>query len=93
MGVNGVILNTVDGGVTWAQQKSNIKKTLRAVAFLNARKGWAVGESGLILHTTDGGQTWKAQSNVAEQNLLDICVYKNRGWIVGANGTILRLGR
>src|SRR5437773_11836511 len=35
---------------------------LTAVTFINADRGWAVGDRGIIWHTGDGGRTWKLQS-------------------------------
>ncbi len=36
---------------------------LRAVYFVNATTGWAVGELGTILRTTDGGSSWVSQTS------------------------------
>ena len=85
------MIRTTDGGETWVEQIAETRKTLRGIAFLGPQTGWAIGEDGLILHTSDGGETWKSQANSAQANLLDIFLYGNGGWIVGADGTILRL--
>ncbi len=37
--------------------------TLRAVHFVNATTGTAVGEAGTILRTTDGGSSWVIQTS------------------------------
>ena len=34
---------------------------LTAVTFVDADRGWAVGDRGAIWHTTDGGRSWKLQ--------------------------------
>ena len=57
---------------------------LTAVTFLDADRGWAVGDRGVIWHTADGGRSWKLQiSGVACRleavQLLDA----NSGWAVG----------
>src|SRR4051812_32798756 len=36
---------------------------LTAVTFINADRGWAVGDRGVIWHTSDGGRTWKLQNS------------------------------
>jgi photosystem II stability/assembly factor-like uncharacterized protein len=51
-----VILRTTDGGMTWRQQDVNSGSGLRAVFFIDANKGWAVGNGGTVLHTTTGGE-------------------------------------
>ena len=77
-----VIFYTANGGQTWASQyelappAGTTFSTLRldSVQFLDALRGWAVGQSetyydagghyehhGAILHTTDGGQQWQEQ--------------------------------
>ena len=52
----GHILQTTDGGVTWAlQDQDSEHRQLYAVVFLDATTGWAAGADGTILHTTDAG--------------------------------------
>src|SRR6188508_1575182 len=36
---------------------------LTAVTFVNADRGWAVGDRGVVWHTGDGGRTWKLQNS------------------------------
>src|SRR5262245_37575651 len=36
---------------------------LTAVTFINADRGWAVGDRGVIWQTNDGGRSWKQQSS------------------------------
>ncbi|MBE2243452.1 MAG: glycosyl hydrolase [Burkholderiaceae bacterium] len=38
-----------------------VDATLTAVDFVDAKRGWAVGQWGVILATTDGGETWQRQ--------------------------------
>ena len=86
-------LRTLKADITWERQTSPVKKSLRGVAFVSPKQGWAVGEEGLILHTLDAGKTWLAtQPTSTNSNLLDIYVHKNRSWVVGANGAVLRRG-
>ena len=44
VGDDGTILRTADGGGTWSARKSGVEWGLRSVHFLNADRGWAVGE-------------------------------------------------
>lgn len=52
---SGLVLRTVNGGVTWAPQVANSVQGLRDVWFVDALRGWAVGAGGRILHTSKGG--------------------------------------
>src|SRR5436190_24067639 len=36
---------------------------LTAVSFIDADRGWTVGDRGVIWHTSDGGRTWKPQNS------------------------------
>jgi photosystem II stability/assembly factor-like uncharacterized protein len=51
----GVVRHTFDGGETWASQAVG-GPWLRGVFFLDARRGWVVGDNGTIRHTTSGGE-------------------------------------
>jgi photosystem II stability/assembly factor-like uncharacterized protein len=51
-----------DGGKTWTDHSGKQSLWLRAVAFPNAKHGWAVGSNETVLHTADGGSTWSLQT-------------------------------
>jgi photosystem II stability/assembly factor-like uncharacterized protein len=36
---------------------------LAAITFVDADRGWAVGDRGVIWHTSDGGRTWRLQNS------------------------------
>jgi photosystem II stability/assembly factor-like uncharacterized protein len=72
--IDGVVLTTTDGGLTWTSLTYDADIVVafpRDVSFIDANTGWAVGlqtNNGdafydLILKTTDGGQTWKTQTS------------------------------
>lgn len=74
-----VIVATTDGGATWSRQgiPDGIARELRDIAFVDERRGWAVGAStttpppndisgiGVVLVTDDGGATWVHQATTA----------------------------
>ena len=63
---------------------------LSAVSFVNARRGWAVGNRGRIYMTSNGGRTWRAQRSNVSADLSDVKFFDElEGWAVGANGTVL----
>jgi photosystem II stability/assembly factor-like uncharacterized protein len=51
------IATSSDAGFIWSQQNEASQKELYGVFFLDAQKGYAVGDSGTILRTTNGGIT------------------------------------
>jgi photosystem II stability/assembly factor-like uncharacterized protein len=85
----GLLLVTKDEGATWAQRKIASPGALRAVAFLDVNRGVTVGDRGAILATDDAGRTWKARESGSTENLTDIQMVGEQGWIVGYDGVIL----
>ena len=68
----------------WYTQNSGTTINLKDVIFLDANKGFAIGEGGLIIQTTDGGTTWVNQESGTIISLNSICfIDENNGWIVG----------
>jgi len=63
VGVDGLIVHSSDGGVSWIRQESGVSNALRGVFFVDASQGWVVGDKGLILHTADGGVSWDVQTS------------------------------
>ena len=54
----GLILKTIDGGLTWTRQASKSSAYINAVSFCSANTGIVVGYYGTILNSNDGGNTW-----------------------------------
>jgi len=88
VGERGHVLLSDDDGRSWRQAKAVPSRTLlTAVAFADAKLGWAVGHDEIILHTADGGETWTRQHYApeAQQPLLDLWFADTRrGIAVGA---------
>ena len=57
---NGIIIETIDGGMNWIPQVEGLIAPLTAIRFKDGY-GWAVGEAGLVLRTEDG-ITWVDQN-------------------------------
>jgi photosystem II stability/assembly factor-like uncharacterized protein len=60
VGLNGTILNTIDGGDNWTQQDSGTTQWLNTIAAVDSATVWAGGGE-TLLKTTDGGGTWVSQ--------------------------------
>lgn len=57
---------------------------LTSVFFLDADRGWAVGDRGVIWHTIDGGRNWKQQQSPTHCRLESVHFLDGEiGWAVG----------
>lgn len=56
-----VVLSSADGGSTWNTASTGVTTPLTALTFVDANRGWAVGELGVVITTRDGGLTWRVQ--------------------------------
>ena len=61
VGGNGLILKTVNSGLTWVQQTSGFSDVVHSVFFTSPSVGYVLGNSA-VLKTTDAGATWTNQS-------------------------------
>lgn len=88
VGTSGVVLKSLDGGVTWDSQYANTQLELTGVSFVSPTTGWAVGVNGTVRRTTDGGVNWATQSTGTTANFRDVSfVDSNVGVAVGDRGT------
>jgi photosystem II stability/assembly factor-like uncharacterized protein len=55
------VFRSQDGGHTWQSFDTGHFAPIRALAFVDAQHGWAVGDLGCMLATHDGGSTWQVQ--------------------------------
>jgi photosystem II stability/assembly factor-like uncharacterized protein len=57
---------------------------LHDLCFIDAQRGWAVGDRGVIWHTDDGGRTWAGQDSGVGCSLRSVCFINEReGWAGG----------
>jgi len=60
VGSNGAIQLSDDDGRIWrAAQSVPVSVTLTDIAFIDDRRGWAIGHGGVLLLTQDGGEHWQ----------------------------------
>src|SRR5262245_13069145 len=58
--------------------------SLRAIQFIDAKEGWAVGDEGCVWHTIDAGQSWERQPTGTRASLRSVCFLDPyQGWAVG----------
>lgn len=99
------IFGTRNGGTEWrvvsrfpAQSFNGEELELYSIRFGSKKKGWVVGSASrrekvtdsVVLYTNDGGASWVRQPVPVRAELIHIDFANDeRGWIVGAGGTIL----
>ncbi len=96
---------TRDNGSMWVKSRSFLPEEfegaeveLYSVRFSSKNKGWVVGSvskrerviDSILVYTDDAGQSWRRQRAPSRLELIHIdFVSDKRGWIVGADGTVL----
>lgn len=102
----GSIFSTDDAGQTWreshkflATEFQGATPELYSLRFDGKKRGWVVGSltrgdrvvGSILAITKDGGASWELLHSPAQHELIHIdFVDSKHGWIVGADGTILR---
>jgi len=73
-----------------AANNESLSTDLMDVFFVDAQRGWTVGDDGVVLATSDGGTTWQAQRSGATDRINSIqFIDAQRGWAVGDEGAVL----
>jgi photosystem II stability/assembly factor-like uncharacterized protein len=85
----GLLLATNNEGAAWTQHKIPDAAGLRALAFADENHGLAIGEGGVIVATADAGRTWQKRPSGTTENLTDIQMLGEQGWISGFDGVLL----
>lgn len=74
-----------------ADKRSLSNEDLSGVFFINATKGWIVGDNGTILYSESNGNRWVLQSAEMKNNLKAVtCSDATHCWVVGNDGAILK---
>jgi len=85
----GLVLVTADEGGTWSTRRVANNGGFRAIAFIDPAHGVTVGDGGQIYTTSDSGRTWQQRKSGVTDNLTDIEMEGQEGWIAGYTGTML----
>lgn len=90
VGYPGLILSTIDAGITWKRIKLKENEPFFSIDFIDKKQGWIVGRSGLIYETKNGGKSWEKQDSGCTESLFTVdFVDENHGIVVGNFGTVL----
>ena len=98
IGQEGSIVKTEDAGENWETLRkgnnlSQAKHRFNSIYFEDNLTGYLVGEKGLYWQTTDGGINWQKFVLENENNLNDIVATSDLVFIVGDNGSIIKLAK
>lgn len=89
VGENGLLMNSADGGRTWAKGKAPTDLALIDVA-TNGKRTIAVGQMGLIL-VRDGDGSWRKVDSGSDARLLQVDINsQGLAFATGAFGTLLK---
>jgi photosystem II stability/assembly factor-like uncharacterized protein len=69
VGSPGLILTSIDAGITWQKEVSGVTSDLASIKMLDRNVALASGDSGVILKTTNGGTDWVQVSPPSSQSL------------------------
>ena len=88
VGVDGLVLATSDGGLTWVRQNlGSSVPVLFSTFFVGVDSGYMVGANGVVFKTGNGGKSWLPRNSNVSGNLYDVHFASGKsGWIAGDNG-------
>ncbi|MBN1163772.1 MAG: hypothetical protein JXB45_04285 [Candidatus Krumholzibacteriota bacterium] len=89
---NGKLIRTTTGGRGWEERKIT-ENRLRSVLFIDEENGFIAGDrnrrEGVLYRTKDGGESW-LKVDGGYPDLHRISAGRNKLWVVGKEGTILK---
>jgi len=80
---------SADEGLTWQIRHVPFDVKLRAITFVDSRRGFIAGDGGTLLATDDCGETWRIVPLPTQENLTAIQFIGDSGWLAGWSGVIL----
>gem|GEM_PF-2685353 len=90
IGEGGIVLRTIDGGITWVSINLDINIHITNIRFINGVV-YVCGSNGYLAYSIDGGVTWiRINLNVTVRFTTLIFVNASYGFLVGEGGVIFR---
>ena len=88
VGSFGVILTSLDGGVSWTRQQLESQPTLVDIANCPDNSFVALALEGVVWISSDNGQSWTSKSLTSSETPQAIdCTTNNKIWVVGSFST------
>lgn len=67
----------------WVKQNTNSLAWFRDVFFVDASRGWIVGDNGTVIATTDGGSTWTPSKKFTNDTIVHVhFTNEMTGWLL-----------
>jgi len=86
-GDSGVIINTINDGITWENQLYVNDLLFMKVRFTSLNNGVVVGYHGTVFQTDDGGESWNQINDGIDIEISDVFfVGQDYIWIIGSRG-------
>jgi len=87
----GIVVKTIDGGITWDSLGIPYNAMFSDIDFINPDTGWVAADSGKVYRTNNGGLTWTDQSFVETKMIRRIFMANaDTGYVAGENGLLYR---
>jgi RHS repeat-associated protein len=89
VGIDGILLKTSDGGVSWVLLPTEQSRSFKAIYFRDVNRGFAIleesGGDGKIWKTSNGGRTWLQASTLGTYTSFSF-YSQNEGYAIGKSG-------
>jgi len=88
-GFNGVVMKTLDGGISWDHLNTETFHRFYGIRAVSDSLVFVCGTGGSVLVTEDGGQLWTSINPPTEKRLVGVWfLNRTRGWVAGDEGLI-----
>lgn len=95
IGKNGLIIKTLDNGITWKVLETGVNQNLNSISFIDDKVGLVVGDNGIILSSFTGGDSFELVTipqDVTFRDWTKVLIYSpTSAIIIGNGGTMLHL--
>ncbi len=97
IGKNGILIKSIDNGISWAVQETGVSQNLNSISFFGNKNGLLSGDSGVILATFTGGESFESivlPEEIKNRDWQKVLIYSsNSAILLGNGGTLVHLTR